>query len=105
MLRGILDNNTKTRDEINLNGLGMKKGKSGNISMTMKTGMQVSQYYNVFNYVPPIPQKELNPQDITIVAGAGIKPAPKLVPPGRIKEKVEKETSQMRLSWIICKHR
>ena len=59
--------------------------------MMTKTGMEVSQYYTVFNYGPPIPHKELNHQDITIVAGTGMKPAPQISPPGQSKEKVGKE--------------
>ena len=58
----------------------------------MKTGMEVSQYYTVFNYRPQIPQKELNTQCIKIVAGTGMKPEPKLVPPRHRKEKVGNET-------------
>ena len=54
--------------------------------------MEVTQYYTVFNYGPSRPQKDLNPQDITIVAGPGINPEPKFVLPGHIKEKVGKET-------------
>ena len=37
--RGIIDNYTTTRDKISLNGLGMEKGKSGDISMILKTGI------------------------------------------------------------------
>ena len=54
-LREVLDNDITTREKIYLNGLGMTKGESGGIYMMMKTGMEVSQYYNVFNYGPPIP--------------------------------------------------
>ena len=42
-LREVLDKNTKTREKIHPNGLGMKKGESGGISMMTKTGMEVSQ--------------------------------------------------------------
>ena len=61
--------------------------------MLLKTGMEVAKYYNVFKYRPPIPQKDLNSQGITIVAQAGMKPAPKFVLPGHRKEKIGKETS------------
>ena len=56
-LREVLDNNTTTRDKSYLDGLGMKKGESGRVSMMVKTGMGVSKYYNIFNYRPPRPQK------------------------------------------------
>ena len=56
-LMEVLDNDATTRDETYLNGLGMKKGESIGISMMIKIGMEVSQYYTVFNYVPPRPQK------------------------------------------------
>ena len=58
--------------------------------MMMKTGMEVSQYYTVFNCGPPRPQKKLKTQDITIVAGPVMKPAPELVPPGYSNKKVGK---------------
>ena len=61
-LRGVLDNETTPRDKIYLNGLGMIKGKSGGASMMLKTGMEVDQYYIVFNYSPPRPQKDLKYQ-------------------------------------------
>ena len=40
--------------------------------MMLKTGLEVAQDYTVFNYVPPIPQKDLNSQDRTIVSGPGM---------------------------------
>ena len=40
----------------------------------------------------PIPQKDLNPQDITIVSRPGMKPAPNIFLPGHSKEKFVKET-------------
>ena len=52
----------------------------------------MAQYYTVFNYVPPIPQKDINSQDITIVAGSGVNLASKTFLPGNSKEKVGKET-------------
>ena len=70
----------------------MKKGESGGVSMILKTGMEVSQYYTVFNYRPPIPQKDLKPQDRKIVAGPGMKPAPIFFLPEHSKEKFGKET-------------
>ena len=40
--------------------------------MMMKTGMEVAQDYTVFDYGPPRPQKDINPQDRTIVAVPGV---------------------------------
>ena len=54
-LRKVLDNDTTTRDKFYLNGLGMKKGESGGVSIMLKTGMELVQYYTVFSYVPTIP--------------------------------------------------
>ena len=59
--------------------------------MMLKIGMEVPQYYTVFNYGTPRPQKDLNPQYRTIVAGPGMNSAPKFVLPGNSKEKVGKE--------------
>ena len=85
--REVLENDITPRDEISLNGLGMKKGKSGGLSMMSKTGMEVAQYYTVFNYVPQIQHKNLKYQDRTIVDQAGMKPSPKTFLPGHRKEK------------------
>ena len=52
----------------------------------------MNQYYNVFKYGPPIPQRYVNPQDIIIVARPGMNPAPKFVLPGHSKEKILKKT-------------
>ena len=82
----------------------MKKVKAGGISMIMKIGMGVAQYYTFFNYGPPIPQKDLNPQDRKIVAGPGMKPATTFFPRSQKRESWE-GTPQMCLSWIIWKHR
>ena len=90
-LRGVIENDTTPRDKISLNGLGIKKGKSGVASMMLKIVMEVAQYYNVFNYGPPRPQKDLKSQDRKIVAGPGMKPETKFVLPGNIKEKFGKE--------------
>ena len=54
------------------------------------TGMKVGQYYTVFNYKPTRPQKNLKPQDRTIVAGIGKKLSPKCILPGHRTEKVRK---------------
>ena len=59
MLREVLENYTTTRDKNFFNGLGMKKVESGGTSMMLKTGMEVSQDYTVFNFRPQIPQKDL----------------------------------------------
>ena len=55
--REVLENYTTTRYKSYLNGLGIKKCESGGVYMMMKTGMEMTQYYNVFNYGPPRPQK------------------------------------------------
>ena len=54
-LRGVIDNAMAPRDKIYLNGLGMIKGKSGGLSMMMKTGMEVAHNYTVFEYTHPNP--------------------------------------------------
>ena len=48
-LRGVLDSDTTTRDKIYLNGLGVTKVESIGLFMILKTEMEVSQYYTVFN--------------------------------------------------------
>ena len=63
MLREVIENDITTRDKNSLHGLEMKKGKYGGASIMLKTGMEVAQVYTVFNYRPPIPQKDLKPQD------------------------------------------
>ena len=91
-LREIHDNDTTTRDKSYLNGLNMAKGEPGGEYMMLKTFMEVAQYYTVLNYGTPTPQKDLNPQDRTIVARPGMKPAPKFVLLGHSKYKVWNET-------------
>ena len=66
-------NETTTRDKSFLKGLGFTEGESWGISMMLKIGTEVSQYYNVFNYGPPRPQKDISSQDRTIVSGPGVK--------------------------------
>ena len=85
-LREVLDNDTTTREKSYLNGLGMIKVESGCVSMMLKTD------YTFFKDGPPIPQKYLNTQDRIIVVRPGMKPAPKFVLAGHIKEKIGKET-------------
>ena len=63
ILREVLDNDTTPRDKISLNGLGMKKVEFRVVSIMLKTGMEVDQYYTVFNYINPIPQKNVKHQD------------------------------------------
>ena len=77
MLRGVIDNDTKIRDKICLNGLGVTKFKSVGVSMILKI-MEVKQDYTVFNYEPPRLHKEIKSQDRNIVAGPGTNLAPKL---------------------------
>ena len=91
-LREVLDNDTTTREKSYLNGLVMKKV----VSMMLKIGMEVAQYYTVFNFVLPSPQKYLNAQDITTVAGPGMKPAPKTFSQGTTKINFGRNPSQMR---------
>ena len=67
-LKEVIDNDTITRYKITLNVLGVEKGESGGVSMMLKTGMDMSQDYTVFDNRPPIPQKDIKPQDRTIVA-------------------------------------
>ena len=57
-LRKVLDNNTTTRDKFYLNGLGMKKGESGGVSILFKTGMEVAQYYTVLLFAPTLFARE-----------------------------------------------
>ena len=90
-LSKVLDNEITPRDKISLNGLGMKKGKAGGLSMMLKTGMEVDQDYTVFKYGPPSPQQVIKSQGRAILAQAGMKPAPKFVLPGHNKEEIRKE--------------
>ena len=39
----------------------MTKGESGGVLMMMKIGMEVAQYYTVFNYGPPNTTEILKP--------------------------------------------
>ena len=87
----VIENGNTPRDKISLNGLGMKKVKCVNESMMLKRGMEVDQYYTVFNYGPRRPHKDLNYQDRTIMDQPGINTAPKFVLPGHRKEKFGKE--------------
>ena len=48
-LREVFDNNIIPGYKISLNWLGMKKSKSGGLSIIMEKGMEVAQDYNVFN--------------------------------------------------------
>ena len=44
--------------------------------MMLKTGMKVAQDYTVFNYRPPRPQNNLNPQNRMVVIGTGVNLSP-----------------------------
>ena len=77
---------------MSLNGLGVTRGESGGVSMMLKTGMEVAQYYSVFKYGPPRPQNDINSQDKTIVVGQRVNLAPKFVIRGKSKDKVSKES-------------
>ena len=91
-LRKVLANDIAPREKISLNGLGIKKGKARGLSMILKIGLELPQYYTVSNYRPPIPQKHLKSQERTVLAGPWIKPAPNFFLPGNRKEITEKET-------------
>ena len=54
-LRGVIYNDIAPIDKISLNGLGMTKDKAGVLSIILKIGMEVAQYYTVLNYGPPSP--------------------------------------------------
>ena len=54
-LREVINNEITPRYKIFLNGLGMTKGKAGGLSMILKTGIEVAQYYTVSNYGTPFP--------------------------------------------------
>ena len=54
--------------------------------------MEVSQDYTVFKCGPPRPQKDLKPQDITILAGPHMKPAPTFFSQRTEKRKSERKT-------------
>ena len=98
-LRGVLDNDITPRYNISLNGLGIKKVKSGGLSLMLKTVMEVSQDCTIFNYVPPSSHEYLKYQGRTIVAQSVIKPVPKTFLPGHSKEKIGKEPPQ--IYWVI----
>ena len=61
-LRGFLDNDIAPRDKISLNGLGIKKVKAVGLSKILKTGLEVAQYYTVFNYGPQSHRKTYSPK-------------------------------------------
>ena len=90
-LREVLENDMAPREQISLNGLGIIKGKAEGLYMMLKRIMEVAQYYTVFDYGPPSPQKYLKYQFITIVAQPWMNPVPKFVLPGHSKEKTGKE--------------
>ena len=94
-MREIIDNDTTTRDKISINGLGMKKSKSGGVYIILKTGIEVAQDYTVFDYGSPIPHEDVKSQYRTVVAGPGFNLAPKYFLPGNRKEKFGKETPQI----------
>ena len=95
-LREILDNDIAPRDKISLNGLRMKFFKAGGLSMMLKTVMKVAQYYTVFKYGPPKPQKDLKPQVRKIVAQPGTNMAPIFSPRAQQREICEGPPPQKR---------
>ena len=60
--------------------------------MMLKTGIKVAHDYSIFEYVPPIPHKNVKSQYRTIVSGTGVNLETKNVLPENSKEKVGKET-------------
>ena len=72
----------------------MTKGKRGGLSMMLKTGMEVAQYYTVFNYVPSSPYKDLKSQGRTIVDQEGMKLEPKLFSQGTSNIKLGRKPPQ-----------
>ena len=70
----------------------MTKVKAGGLSIILKTGMEVAQYYTVFKYRPPSSQKYLKYQCRIIVSHIGMKPEPIFLYPRAHKEKFGKET-------------
>ena len=50
ILRLIIDNDTTTRYEIPLKGLGVIKCEYVGLAMMLKTGMKVAHDYSAFNY-------------------------------------------------------
>ena len=60
MLRKVIDNNNTTRNKIYLNELGITNGEYLGVSMMLKTGTEMAQYYTVFNYITPRTQKDIN---------------------------------------------
>ena len=68
----------------------MKKGKPGDLSMMLKNKNGSGSRLYFFKYVPPIPQKDLKSQGMTIVYQPGMNLAPDFVLPGHSKEKIGK---------------
>ena len=52
----------------------------------------MEEYYTVFNYGIPIPQKVVKSKDITKVVGPVVNLSPKIVIPGKIKINMGKKT-------------
>ena len=85
--------------------LGATKVESGGVSMMLKTGMKVSQYYTVFNYGPPRPHNNVNFQYITIVAAAGVNLAMIFFfSQGTVRRNLGREPPHVCCSWITWKH-
>ena len=57
--------------------------------MVLKTGMEVAQYFTVFNYGHTSPQKYLKSQGRTKVPQAGMNPAPIFFSQGTTKRNWE----------------
>ena len=94
-MREVLDNDTTTRYEIYLNGLGVKKVELIILSMILKTGIELSEDCNVFNSGSLIPHKGVRFKDRTIVLGIDLYPTPRYVIPGEIGVNLVKKPPQI----------
>ena len=54
-----------------LNGVGVKKGESVSLSIILRKGMKMVEYFKVFNYRPPIPEIGINTKDRNIIRSWG----------------------------------
>ena len=58
----------------------------------LKTGMDVAEYFNVFNYGPPRQQKFMKCKDKETMAGTGVNPKSTLVLSGKLGGELDKNT-------------
>ena len=88
-MRGVLKNDTTTRDQIPLNGFGVTKGESGSVSIIIKIGMEMSEYYTYFNYIPTIPHTCVKLKDKSVAVGPRVNPEPTFMLQWGIRGEVE----------------